>query len=378
MRTRSSQFAAGIIGLALALAAAPPARTADHRDAPAIGLDAPADINDVYAFVNPNNRNVVLAMTVQPLTVPGLSPWFAPDVLYQFKVDNTNDFKEDLVIQATFGPAGPEQAFRVIGPARPPRGSIGASNTLIRGGGSIPVISGVVDRSTASGPSGYRAAAGVFDDPFYFDFVYVARLLGILPGGPLSRSPGLDFFAGTNVLILIVEVPPAVLKGSQGNNIRIWATTSRARTSSRKPGKPDRNVQPFVQIERMGLPAINTVLINPVNKNAFNAGIPATDIRFRPEAMEHLMAINGDEAHSRQLAETLLPDALPLDVTSLNGFDSLNGRRPQDDVINTVLNLASKGAVPSDAVDANDRELPTDFPFFALPHTPDVSIPPRG
>ena len=38
------------------------------------------------------------------------------------------------------------------------------------------------------------------------------------------RNPGVDAFAGTGVLALVVELPSAMLGGSQ---IGIWGTTSR-------------------------------------------------------------------------------------------------------------------------------------------------------
>lgn len=98
-----------------------PLRSADHRDAPAISEDGRADLLDVFAFVNPNNGRIVLAATVNPFAIGGaLAVAFAPDVLYEFKIDNTGDNVEDLVIQTTFTPTVPgPQAFTVRGPARP-------------------------------------------------------------------------------------------------------------------------------------------------------------------------------------------------------------------------------------------------------------------
>src|ERR1700761_5459513 len=75
---------------------------ADHRDSPGLVNDPASDINDVYAFVNANTGNVVLAMTVNPFQAPGINATFSPDTLYQFKIDNTGDAVEDLVIQVTF------------------------------------------------------------------------------------------------------------------------------------------------------------------------------------------------------------------------------------------------------------------------------------
>jgi len=103
MRRLARIFGALVVVGALALADA--ARTADHRDAPGVNEDPRADINDIYAFVNPNDGNVVLAMTVNPFQIggaPGIA--FGQDVLYEFKIDNTGDNLEDLVVQMTFGP----------------------------------------------------------------------------------------------------------------------------------------------------------------------------------------------------------------------------------------------------------------------------------
>ena len=354
-----------------AFVAATPARTADHRDAPSINVDGSADINDVYAFVNPNNGNVVLAMTVNPLVVPGVPAVFGHDVLYQLKIDNTGDVREDLVIQATFT-KGSNQQVTVRGPARPRK--VGVETHLLGG----PGVSGPADGSVIQG-SNIKVFAGLREDPFFFDFVFVLRLIGLLPGGPLQRAPGRDFFAGMNTSILAVEVPAKALRGSKKNTIFVWGTTSRARQTKRVRLRDNREKPPFGQVERMGLPTINTVLINSSNKDLFNRSAPEDDERFRPEAIEHLVPINGDAAYSETLSRALLPDALPLDVTnSTQGFEALNGRRPQDDVIDVVLSLASKGAVTSDAVNSNDRQFLTDFPFFATPHDPSITIPPRN
>ena len=41
---------------------------ADHLEAPAVVNDPATDINDVYAFINPNDASeLVLAMTVSPI-----------------------------------------------------------------------------------------------------------------------------------------------------------------------------------------------------------------------------------------------------------------------------------------------------------------------
>src|SRR6186997_519486 len=150
---------AALATLALLVA---PAWTADHRDAPGVNEDPRADINDIYAFINPNTGNVVLAMTVNPFQIggaPGIA--FGQDVLYEFKIDNDGDNVEDLVVQTTFTPLVPgPQRFNVRGPAKP-RIAGTASSLLLQ---DAPTISGPADGSVSQGSGNIlKAFAGVRD-----------------------------------------------------------------------------------------------------------------------------------------------------------------------------------------------------------------------
>jgi hypothetical protein len=374
---------AGLLALPLALPHVRTALAADHRDAPGIAEDPRADINDVYAFINPNNSNVVIAMTVNPFSFGGAPMLaFSPDVLYEFNIDNTGDVKEDLSIQATFTSAVPgPQMVNVLVPAVQKGHKDSKPGHKPDGGRKRDIaLSGPANGTVIDGTNGIRVFAGPRDDPFFFDLIYVFRLLGIQPGGPLTnRAPGIDFFAGFNVSVLAVEVPSSYLVGRTGDILHIWGTTSRAKVTMRsgRINKEDKDAGQFTQIERMGLPVINTVLISSASKDAFNRGTPSQDREFfRHMAIEHLVAINGDTNYSATLADVLLPDVLTLDVTKTDGF--LNGRRPQDDVIDAVLNAASKGAVTSDGVNNNDVPFLPDFPFFAPPHGANEAIPARN
>ena len=359
---------------------------ADHRDAPGLLSDPAADINDVYAFVNPNTNNIVLAMTVNPFTAPGINATFSPDCLYQFKIDNTGAAVEDLVIQVTFDtPTGSAsnatQNFTVVGPVKPAK--TGVVGSLVK---SDMSVTGPINNSGSSdfttGSNGIKVFAGIRDDPFFFDFVYV---IGFLNNKTPKRNPGIDFFAGFNVSIIAIELPASMLKGAD-NNIRVWGTTSlpssfKRAISSKKgamPGADDKGSKTYVQKDRMGNPAINTVLIASAHKNAFNLSSPSDDkANFRQDVVDHVLALNGgDQTHAQKIADVVLPDMLTLDVTKTDGF--LNGRRPQDDVIDAELNLLTKGAVPSDGVDANDVPFLPDFPFFAPPHAPSEGVPKRN
>jgi hypothetical protein len=66
------------------------------------------------------------------------------------------------------------------------------------------------------------------------------------------------------------------------------------------------------------------------------------------------------------LAKVLLPDVLTVKLGDPAGF--LNGRRLGDDVIDAEFSLLTKGAIPSDGVDANDKSFSATFPYLARPH----------
>lgn len=99
--------------MALAAGLLPVAIASNHREAPITALDHKADITDVYAFVSygPNQApntppsKVTLMMGVDPLLEPGNGPTlfpFDPDILYEIKVDNDHDAREDVVFQFRF------------------------------------------------------------------------------------------------------------------------------------------------------------------------------------------------------------------------------------------------------------------------------------
>jgi hypothetical protein len=199
-------------------------RAADHRDSAALTADRAADIADVYAFRSPANPgNLVLAMTVSGLIPPAEigSTFLDPDVLYQFKIDSDGDATEDLVIQAYVTGTGANQAVHVRGPAAPVQ--TGAITRLLPGSDVVSVsLSTTATPNVASG-GGIMAFAGVRDDPFFFDLTRFQEIIGGMQTA--FRDPGVDAFAGTAVLAIVVEVPITML--GSGTVKGIWGTTSR-------------------------------------------------------------------------------------------------------------------------------------------------------
>lgn len=197
---------------------------ADHRDSMALTADPAADIADVYTFRSPTNpSNLVLVMTVSGLIPPSEAAIasFDRDVLYQFRIDNTGDAVEDLVIQAFPTGSGDNQVMRFRGPDAPV--STGTQNTVVRSAETAQVRISRGSTPITVSNDGITVFAGVRDDPFFFDLTQFQAILAGQASG--FRNPGVDTFAGTNVLAIVIEVPISMLGGP---NLNVWGTTSRA------------------------------------------------------------------------------------------------------------------------------------------------------
>jgi hypothetical protein len=132
---------------------------------------------------------------------------------------------------------------------------------------------------------------------------------------------------------------------------------------------PDPTPQTFMQLDRFGLPAINTVFIPTDQKQTFNQSAPANDrANFRDEALATLAAFGVTGTPAEGIADAVLPDIQPIDTSVPTAF--LNGRAPSDDVIDGELTLIFGAATPlsSDNVDANDVPFLSTFPYLAPPN----------
>src|SRR5262244_3638556 len=96
------------MAVAMALALLVPANmpASSHREAPITALDHTADVTDWYAFVSFDHPDrVTMILNVDPFLEPSNGPNyfpFDPNVLYQMKVDNDQDGKEDITFQFRF------------------------------------------------------------------------------------------------------------------------------------------------------------------------------------------------------------------------------------------------------------------------------------
>ncbi|GJM10113.1 MAG: hypothetical protein DHS20C11_23890 [Lysobacteraceae bacterium] len=334
------------------------ALAADHREAPLIQTDSRADINDVYAFRNATGDALVVAMTVNPLASPEEAPTytFDPNVAYDFLFDRNGNGKANRRIRVTFSdPTMGPQTF----------------NVLLPGGESFdgmvtePSVAALPNEAVINaGPNGELAFAGPRDDPFFFDVVGFQRFLG-----GIGAFDGTDGFAGKNVSAVVLEVPLTTVAGGS-DSVQVWGTTSRRRVSVRLEGETEISFGRYQQIERMGNPAVNTALIPAELKDLYNVSTPETDAAvFAPSIVDSLTALGTDAENIGILASVAVPDTLKIDFSAEDGYP--NGRRLEDDVVDTLFFFIFNQTSVPDGVDANDKAFLDHFPYLAAPHQPE-------
>ncbi|MBV9085112.1 MAG: DUF4331 family protein [Acidobacteriaceae bacterium] len=365
-------------------------RAADHRDAPTVDGLPEGDITDVFAFLDPNDASkLVLVMNVNPFAVPGSSSTYrySPDFLYQFKVDNTGDAIEDLVIQVQFTGTGVPQTVQVFGPAAPP--ITGARAVRLTG---TPTVSGSTGQILTDSSGQIQVFTGLRDDPFVFDFSQFTRILngsqdvfravtspalGALRGRPVRAdgTSGVDTFGGFNLSTIAVELPKAMVRGFS-SRINVWATVSRPQVEVQGGA----NSQIFVQFERMGQQAFNTVFGTSALKDTINFTVPSDDVANYSSLVPDALTTTDNDGTGNTIANravvlntvgvtalpngaplllpstfvntsrdllriALLPDVLRLDLDlepanlALGQFGLQNGRRLGDDAVDIALRL---------------------------------------
>jgi hypothetical protein len=282
--------------------------------------------------------------------------------------------------------------------------------------------------------NGIRMFAGTTDDAFWID------LGGAFDTFNTSKFPVLslvqdaanfnlasDTVSGYAVNSIALEVPIAMLTrsgaieppSSSAATIGLWATTSRPRTTVRRAPDPAVSSGTFFQVQRMGNPLINELLIGTAHKDRFSMDQPRNDAQFSSFFLDPALARVVNALTSGAVAIPAVPrlDLLPFvtyappiaapgttagpiaDLLRLNtgvaptpsasqnrlgllrgdaaGFP--NGRRLADDVTDIALRLVVGGVLAppfpgfhpdiggrlGDGVNVNDVTYRTSFPYLA-------------
>ena len=287
---------------------------------------------------------------------------------------------------------------------------------------------------------GISAFAGTVDDPFFIDLGGAFDTVNLRAGD--SGVPGVltaaedtattnfapDAVAGFAVNAIAIQVPIAMLQAASGgaevtDTIGVWCTTSRPRVTVRRAPFDARSTGTFRQIQRMGNPLINELIIGTGQKNLFSMEQPANDAQFAPFVLDPVIArvanalyggalgipapnradllplvqyippiaANGDTAGpiADLLRLNLTIPATPVASASRIGFiagDSAgfpNGRRLFDDVTDIALRVVVGGVLAGgtpqagddyftsgvndmlgDGVNVNDVPYRTTFPYL--------------
>ena len=419
LRKQISVVVAVALTLVLALAFTPAPRTdaADHGDSPYVNGDQSVDGADTYAFLDPtDNTRVILAMTFRGFIAAGENRNFGqfdPSTRHRFEIDINGDPRPDRFIDFTFsrrtGSTAPQVATITMLNGQTFTANTTPPSTCIMGTANCPPAPTITDLGT----TGVRFFAGMRDDTFNFDipafnnFVACVTSPTSLPPGEACPSPvtnifqrGRDTFAGYNVMNISLSIPRAVLTAAGvGNSLGVQAVHQRrspthylASPDQVAPGRnhPGVGFGRWVTLDRVGNPGINAVIMPFARKDEYNAATPQDDAsgRFAGSIVGVLTALGTNQANIDILASVVVTngDLLRLNLNTANtslgmgeeiystanyaGFP--NGRRPGDDVVDTLLffvaNQPSGGI--SDNANVNEVPIPNTFPFFPSPHQP--------
>jgi hypothetical protein len=296
-----------------------------HREAPEISKDPVADNTDVYAFVSPDNPNMVtLIANYIPLEGPAGGPnfyEFGDDVLYQIHIDNNGDGVADITYQFLFQTTlqNPNTFLYNTGPI----GSLDDPNwnkrqlysvTRVKNGRQTVLAEALASPPCNIGPfstpdyailaqdavhvlpSGETVFAGQRAEGFYVDLGSVFDLVDLRPFqnlhvNPLAAAPGVNGTNKLNVHSIAIQLPKSMLTrdGSTPTNVNdprstigVYASASRQTARVLVPSGQGQVVEtgPFVQVSRLGSPLFNEVMIPLGRKDFWNTQSPKNDKQF--------------------------------------------------------------------------------------------------
>ncbi len=184
--------------------------------------------------------------------------------------------------------------------------------------------------TTAS--TGVKVFAGTVDDPFWIDLgatFDTLNLRAMVNGGVLTPAQDAgtvniasDTVSGYSVNAIAIEVPVAMLTRtgsveaatSTAATIGVFGTTSRQRVTARRAPLPAQNSGSFSQIQRMGNPLINELLIGTGFKDRFSMDQPKNDSQFANFFLDPTLArlLNAATAGAVAIPTPPRTDLLPL------------------------------------------------------------------
>ena len=264
--------------------------------------------------------------------------------------------------------------------------------------------------------SGERVFSGMREDGFYADAPGIFDILDprILGNSLGQAGGGVDGFKGYNVLCYAIQIPLSELTPSRYSDaffgptqgVGVYASVSRPRVTLRSSTGEATTSGPWVQVNRMGNPLFNEVLVALRDKDRYNLMSPTDDATNfakyanNPELPVLLNTVFGTAfatTNRADLVAIFIPDVLRVDTTTgavplagQPGFSRLgfiggdttggkssgwpNGRRLGDDVVDIALTAVASGpgystiTVVGDNVPSNDQVYNQVFPYSGTPN----------
>jgi uncharacterized protein DUF4331 len=218
------------------LSAASWALAADHIDAPGAIADPTADITDLYTWTD--QGNVVFVLNVTPLAAAGAK--FSDKIQYVIHTESAMAFskageKSDIIV--TFD--ANQKASVWVGEKGYVSGDASATTGLASADGTFKVFAGLRDDPFFFNLAGFKdtvAAVEAKAATLQFDAAKCPKLdaatSGLLvqklstdPNSVPPGGPAVDFFAGKNVLSIVLSVDKKLLNAG-GPILSAWASTN--------------------------------------------------------------------------------------------------------------------------------------------------------
>ncbi len=404
------------VAVLLALLGSGAAMASSHREAPAITKSPKVDATDFYMFNSYESGRdgfVTFVADYIPLQDAYGGPnYFTldPEAVYDIKIDNNGDAREDLTfrfafkndrknIALTIGPKGNQRtvAIPLVQAGAIAAGDDDALNvhesytvSVIRtdsrghehdGGrlanhatGDTTFVKPVdnIGQKTLPDYDAYanqyvytvdipgcasagRLFAGQRKDPFVvnlgetFDLVNIAA-----PIGEIHAEH--DDLADKNVTAMVLEVPKECLVSGPSNPvIGAWITASLPRNGDDRRGRGN---DQLIQVSRLGSPLVNEIVIGLKDKDKFNGSEPKDDAQFLdyvthptlPALIEILFGAAGVRAPTRFPRTDLI-------AAFLTGLDGLNRTRTPGEMLRLNTSIAAKAAADQNNLGALGGDL---------------------
>jgi Domain of unknown function (DUF4331) len=179
--------------------------------------------------------------------------------------------------------------------------------------------------------SDIRVFAGTVADPFFIDLGATFDSLNFRPaagGGVLTPAQDANdqlnsapnSVAGFNVNTIAIEIPIALLTSDGAKHaatdpkavIGAWATTSRQEVTIRRSPYPEQNLGRLAQIQRLGNPLINELVIGTGSKDYWSMSDPINDGQFASFDLDPLIARVFNAVYGFNIPAPPRTDLLPL------------------------------------------------------------------